>query len=205
MDLVTAKAKLLQAVALTDRGRQVTPSQTDELLHLISQLEQLNPTQSPTSAAALLSGNWRTLYTTSQDLLRLAKLLPGLTTGDIYQSVQAERGLVFNVAEICGSGGLARILPRSVFSVAATFEVLSDQRVEVTFRKFVIGSQPVMNYRIDTFLYLLEHKPEQIPAIKIDITPREQKGWLDITYLDETIRIGRGSEGSLFVLERVIS
>ncbi|MGL4881863.1 MAG: PAP/fibrillin family protein, partial [Waterburya sp.] len=29
-----------------------------------------------------------------------------------------------------------------------------------------------------------------------------QKGWLDITYLDEDMRIGRGNEGNVFVLTK---
>jgi hypothetical protein len=30
----------------------------------------------------------------------------------------------------------------------------------------------------------------------------EQQGWLDITYIDDDLRIGRGNEGSVFVLSK---
>jgi hypothetical protein len=198
-----AKATLLQAIQPTEQGRNVRSAQAQAIERQIQALEHLNPTPAPTAAAQLLTGNWRTLYTTSRDLLRLGNTLPGVTTGEIYQCVRAEEGRVFNVAEIQGSGWLSAWLPRGIFAVAATFEVKSAQRIEVTFHQFVVGSQPLMNYQIDSFLTLLEHKPEQIPALKLSLTRREQRGWLDITYLDETLRIGRGSEGSLFVLQKV--
>ena len=34
------------------------------------------------------------------------------------------------------------------------------------------------------------------------INSKNNNGWLDITYLDEDLRIGRGNEGSVFVLSR---
>jgi hypothetical protein len=34
------------------------------------------------------------------------------------------------------------------------------------------------------------------------VNNRQQTGWLDITYLDEDLRSGRGSEGSVFILAR---
>ncbi len=40
-------------------------------------------------------------------------------------------------------------------------------------------------------------------AIDFNITSREQKGWLEITYLDDDLRIGRGNEGKVFVLTKV--
>jgi hypothetical protein len=32
---------------------------------------------------------------------------------------------------------------------------------------------------------------------------RDQSGWLEVTYLDSDLRIGRGNQGSLFVLRKV--
>ncbi len=40
-------------------------------------------------------------------------------------------------------------------------------------------------------------------AVDISLNSREQQGWLDITYLDHNLRIGRGNEGSVFVLTKV--
>lgn len=199
----TLKQELRQLVASTDQGRRASAQQKNQILEQFSQLEALNPTPAPTRTPELLSANWRTVYTTSQDLLRLSQL-PGYTGGSIYQAIRADRQEVINVAEIVGAGLLRSLLPAGLVAVVATFEVESDRRVQVFFRRFVIGIQGAMNYEISSFLALLDHKPDQIPALKIDIPPGRQQGWLDITYLDEDLRLGRGSEGSLFVLEKVI-
>lgn len=206
MDIRTkAKADLRDLLRDTDRGQRATPQRRNDVLRQIEQVEALNPTPAPTQAPALLTANWRTLYTTSADLLRLGKLLPGYTSGEIYQAIEATRGEVINVAEIQGSGWFQSWLPAGLVAVVATFTVESDRRVQVSFRRFVIGSQGLMNYEIGSFLALLDQQPQRIPALKIDIPEGRQQGWLDITYLDEDLRIGRGSEGSLFVLERVVS
>ncbi|MEN9223738.1 MAG: PAP/fibrillin family protein [Thermostichus sp. BF3_bins_97] len=201
--LAQEKWELLRTLETTDRGRKVPPEREPEILAQIAALEARNPTPSPISAPEWLEGNWLTLFTTSADLLRLANSLPILTTGEIYQCIRAKTGQVFNVAEVQGSGWLKAWVPQGIFAVSARFKPASERRVQVRFERFVLGSQAVMNYEIESFLYLLEHAPERIPALKIDIRRREQTGWLDITYLDEDLRIGRGSEGSLFVLQKV--
>ncbi|MFS8861339.1 PAP/fibrillin family protein [Synechococcus sp. H60.3] len=200
--LAEQKSALLRLLETTDRGRRVLPGQKSQILSHIAALEALNPTPCPTAAAERLEGNWLNLFTTSTDLLRLANL-PLLTTGEIYQCIRAQAGQVFNVAEIQGSGWLQAWLPRGVLAVAARFYPESERRVKVIFERLLLGSQALMSYEIESFLYLLERDPERIPAVKIDVRRREPTGWLEITYLDEDLRIGRGSEGSVFVLRRV--
>jgi hypothetical protein len=196
--LAEQKLALLRLLEGADRGRKVSPDQKAQILSHIAALEALNPTPRPTSVPEQLEGNWLTLFTTSTDLLRLAQL-PLLTTGEIYQCIRAKAGRVFNVAEIQGSGWL----PRGILAVAARFYPASEQRVKVLFERLLVGLQALMSYEIESFLYLLERDPKRIPAIKIDLGCRKPTGWLDITYLDEDLRIGRGSQGSLFVLRRV--
>ena len=89
-------------------------------------------------------------------------------------------------------------------AVRANFEVLSDVRVKVNFTQAMIGSQAIANFDLDSFLTLMEYRPERIPALKLKFSEqREQQGWLDITYLDGDLRVGRGNQGNVFVLERV--
>ncbi|MGQ9837036.1 MAG: PAP/fibrillin family protein [Cyanobacteriota bacterium] len=203
--LAEQKLELLRTLENTDRGRRVLPGQKSEILAQIAALEARNPTSHPTAALTLLEGNWLTLFTTSADLLRLANSFPLVTTGEIYQCIRTQTQQVFNVAEVQGSGWLGAWVPRGIFAVSARFEPESERRVQVIFERFVLGFQALMNYEIGSFLYLLEHDPGRIPALKIDIRRQEQSGWLDVTYLDEDLRIGRGSEGSLFVLQKVFS
>lgn len=201
--LQIAKDELLKTLAATDRGRQVSSQLTQQIHEQIQTLESLNPTPAPTAAAELLTGNWRTLYTTSRDLLKLSSTFPGIVAGEIYQYVNVAETRVINVAELQGWEWLASWVPGGIVAVVASFSVVSERRVEVNFCQFVTGIQPLMNYQIDSFLRLLEHNPSRIAALKIDLPQQDRRGWLDITYLDDNLRIGRGNEGSLFVLDKV--
>ncbi|WP_017325460.1 PAP/fibrillin family protein [Synechococcus sp. PCC 7336] len=196
-DRAAAKSALLEAIAAAPAPSGL-PEPSAEIDRLVAALEAFNPTAAPTAAAELLSGNWRTLYTTSSELLRLGKTLPGFKSRGIYQCIWAKRQLLCNVGEINGLPGLGGIV-----AVRATFQVVSDRRVSVKFLQAMVGSQAVMNYDLDSFLALMQHRPQQIPAVKVTFPERrEQRGWLDITYLDRNLRIGRGNQGNLFVLDR---
>ncbi|MEO0802565.1 MAG: PAP/fibrillin family protein [Cyanobacteria bacterium J06642_2] len=198
VDRATAKTALLDAIARVPKPTGL-PALSADIEASIADLEAYNPTPVTTAAAELLTGNWLTLYTSSDELLRLGSTLPGFKVGNMYQYIQADKGFVCNVAEINGLpylGGLA--------VVRASFKAVSERRVKVTFHQAMIASQAITNYQVDSFIHLLECKPDQIPALKITFPEnREQKGWLDITYLDETLRVGRGNEGSVFVLSKV--
>ena len=39
-------------------------------------------------------------------------------------------------------------------------------------------------------------------GLDFEINSDRQQGWLEITYLDHDLRIGRGNQGSLFVLTK---
>ena len=43
---------------------------------------------------------------------------------------------------------------------------------------------------------------KKFTAIDTKLDSRNQQGWLDITYLDADMRIGRGNEGSVYVLAK---
>lgn len=43
---------------------------------------------------------------------------------------------------------------------------------------------------------------KKFAAVDFGIDSREQQGWLDVTYLDNDLRLGRGNEGSVFVLTK---
>ncbi|GAB4211544.1 MAG: PAP/fibrillin family protein [Synechococcales cyanobacterium] len=193
------KSELLTAIAPTQRGERATPEQQRQILTLVEHLEDANPTPAPTATPDRLQGNWRTLYTTSRDLLGLSGL-PGIQAGEIYQAIEVASQQVFNIAEI-----ESRIpLTQGIIAIRARFQPVSERRVEVTFDQLVVGWSWLINYRIETFLPLLIHQPQQIPALKIPVRqPSQRPSWLEITYLDDQMRIGRGSQGSLFILEKV--
>ncbi len=190
------KNALFEAIAPVNRGLTISDEQRKAIFSAIAYLEESNPTPKPTEAADLLTGDWRLLFTTSQDLLGLDRF-PGIKLGQIYQCVRAVEGKIYNVAEIFGLP-----LLEGLVSVVASFTPVSAQRVNVRFERSVVGLQRLLNYEnIDEFIQLLQ-SGKKLKAIDFEIKNREQKGWLETTYLDSDLRIGRGNEGSVFVLQK---
>jgi PAP_fibrillin len=191
------KADLINAIAPTNRGILATQLEKQAILAAIANLEDLNPTPRPVEEAAhLLNGNWRLLYTTSKGLLNLDRL-PLSKVGQIYQCIRVETNSVYNIAEIYGLP-----LLEGLVSVAAKFEPVSERRVKVKFERSIIGLKSLIGYsNPETFIQQIE-AGKKFTAIDFPIKSGEQQGWLDITYIDNDLRIGRGNEGSVFVLTK---
>lgn len=190
------KAALMDAIAGTNRGLLATELQKQAILAAIANLEDFNPTPRPVEANNLLDGNWRLLYTTSKALLNLDRL-PLCKLGQIYQCIRVETTSVYNIAEIYGLPYLEGLV-----SVAAKFKPVSDQRVQVKFERSIIGLQRLIEYNSPvTFIQQIE-AGRKFPGIDVAINSDQQQGWLDITYIDNHLRIGRGNEGSVFVLSK---
>jgi hypothetical protein len=192
------KAALINAIAGTNRGLLATETQKQAILAAIASLEDFNPTPRPVEANNLLDGNWRLLYTTSKALLNLDRL-PLCKLGQIYQCIRVETTSVYNIAEIFGLPYLEGLV-----SVAAKFEPVSERRVQVKFERSIIGLQRLIEYNSPvTFIQQIE-AGRKFPGIDVAINNNNnrQQGWLDITYIDDDLRIGRGNEGSVFVLSK---
>ncbi|WP_341525596.1 PAP/fibrillin family protein [Nostoc sp. UHCC 0302] len=190
------KAALIDVIAGTNRGLLATDLQKQAILAAIANLEDLNPTPRPVEASNLLNGNWRLLYTTSKALLNLDRI-PFCKLGQIYQCIQVETKSVYNIAEIYGLPYLEGLV-----SVAAKFEPVSGRRVQVKFERSIIGLQRLIEYNSPaTFIQQIE-SGKKFPAVDFPINSDTQQGWLDITYIDDNLRIGRGNEGSVFVLSK---
>jgi len=87
-------------------------------------------------------------------------------------------------------------------SVCASFTPVSKQRVNVKFERSVFGLQSLLKYKnVSEFIQVLESQVK-LPAVDFAINNTNQKGWLEITYLDTNLRVGRGNEGSIFILEK---
>jgi len=189
------KSELLNAIAGTNRGLSATETQKQAILATIAQLEDRNPTPRPVEAAALLDGDWRLLYTTSRGILGINQF-PLINLGQVYQSIRVKEAKLYNIAEVTG-------IPwaEGIVSVSARFEPVSERRVDVKFERSILGLQRFIGYQSPSAFIQQIEAGQKFAAIDFTIN-RDQSGWLDITYLDENLRIGRGNEGSVFVLTK---
>eukprot|EP00670_Eutreptiella_braarudii_P001868 CAMPEP_0174300200 /NCGR_PEP_ID=MMETSP0809-20121228/58328_1 /TAXON_ID=73025 ORGANISM="Eutreptiella gymnastica-like, Strain CCMP1594" /NCGR_SAMPLE_ID=MMETSP0809 /ASSEMBLY_ACC=CAM_ASM_000658 /LENGTH=1067 /DNA_ID=CAMNT_0015405747 /DNA_START=33 /DNA_END=3236 /DNA_ORIENTATION=+ len=170
-----AKDALLSAVADTDRGADVTEAQAMEIGAAIETLEGLNPTPAPL-ASPLISGKWELLYTTSESILGKDKPEPLRPKGPIYQYIDTAALRANNEQTVMPIDDAPFLKWKT--TVSANLELESDSVVAVQFEKFGIG------------------------PIKVD-APASANAKLETTYLDETLRISRGSKGNVFVLKMV--
>ncbi|MCS6812535.1 MAG: PAP/fibrillin family protein [Cyanobacteria bacterium] len=191
------KAELMEAIAGKNRGILATEIEKQAVLAAIARLEERNPTPRPTEAADLLNGDWQLRYTTSKGLLGINRL-PLVSLGQVYQCIRVQQQRIYNIAEVYGLPFLEGLI-----SVTAGFTVESEKRVSVMFDRAIVGLQRLIGYQSpQTFIQHIE-QGQTFRAIDSRIQNRNQQGWLDITYLDRDLRIGRGNEGSVFVLTRV--
>ncbi len=191
-----SKAELLEAIAGKNRGLLATETEKVAILSTIAQFEDLNPTPKPLEATDLLEGNWRLLYTTSKGLLNLDQF-PLAQLRSIYQCVRTSDAKIYNIAEFSALPYLEGLV-----SVCATFETVSERRVNVNFERYIVGLQRLIGYQSPNDFITQIETGKKFLGLDFSIQNRNQQGWLDITYLDQDLRIGRGNEGSVFVLSK---
>ena len=194
------KLDLLTAIAPLNRGLLATAEDRVAIQAIAIQVEDRNPTPEPLAAPELLEGNWKMLYTSSTELLGIDKV-PVVQLGNVYQCVRLATRQIYNFAEITTVPYLEGLV-----SVAATFEPVSDKRVDVSFNRAVFGLRRLLGYQSpNQFIQTLNSSPKLnlLQGIDFEIDTNRAPGWLEITYLDEDLRIGRGNQGSLFILKKV--
>jgi PAP_fibrillin len=191
------KEDLLKMLANKNRGIGANVAEKQAIEREVAAVEATNPNPQPLQRPDLLEGDWRLVYTSSTSLLNLDRL-PLSQLQDIYQCVRMARSSIYNIAEI-------RSLPylSSVVSVVASFQPIDERRVQVDFRRSVAGLQSMLNYNsVADWIDRLD-SGEKMWAADWSIDNPKANSWLDITYLDESLRIGRGNQGSVFVLTKV--
>jgi hypothetical protein len=191
---MTAKEELLELIAPYNRGILAKESDRAKILTSIERLEAVNPHPHPLEVKELLDGNWRLLYTTNGEILGLGRF-PLFQLGNVYQCIRLAEAKLYNFAEIVGVPWLEGLV-----SVAARFEPASQQRVNVKFERSIIGLQRVLGYRNPSQAIEAIEAGKKFPPLDFNLANRERLGWLEITYLDADLRVGRGNQGNIFVL-----
>ena len=153
---------------------KVQPDST-EIQGLVSTLEQEQPADLSVNGS-LLRGVWELRWSSSrQPWLRQAPWLENL------QILDPDKGRGRNCLKLAGPlGSIASI------QVEANLEKVSDKRVEVRFQRGGWRGPKLGRFR----LQLMREVNQSFPA------------WLDITVLDQELRICRGNAGTTFCLLR---
>ncbi|MFY8149895.1 MAG: PAP/fibrillin family protein [Prochlorococcaceae cyanobacterium] len=151
------------------------PQRRSDLRVLVERLEQLQPADLERDGA-LLQGVWELLWSSStQPWLREAPWLENL------QVLDPEAGRAMNLLRLRGPLGMV-----AAITVVAAIERQGRQRVGVRFERGGWIGPPLGSWRPE----LLTRVQQPLPA------------WLDITVLDDELRICRGNAGTVFALRR---
>lgn len=172
MSQTVFKDALLARVTPLDFGRTVVDDkkQQEDIENLIRQVEATNPSASP-GTDPNLSGVWDMIYTTSTSILGV-KSPSFLRSKRIVQELNGVE-LTARNAEFFKFGPLT-----VENAVEAKLTPTAPNRFDVNFTRFVIAR-----------------------FIKVNVEKNNRfRGWLEVSYLDEDLRISRGNEGNVFVL-----
>lgn len=160
-------------------------------------LEKLNPFPRPLLYGSnLLDGAWLLKYSTANEIRSLKRLPFGFLVGKIYQVIDIDNVSFENKAFVQHSSGLLSGYVRvtAIFEPAKQEEdQLPNQKINVNFQKRFLGINQILGMNTN----LLD--PVRVVEAK---NPTGRIPSLNITYIDETMRIGRGGDGSLFILTR---
>ncbi|WP_071187837.1 PAP/fibrillin family protein [Trichormus sp. NMC-1] len=167
-----------------------------EIERLTTELESLNPHPQPLRHAAnLLEGTWQLQYSTAREIRSLDSLPLGLQIGKVYQVINVANKLFFNLAQVQHPlkliSGYVKVT--ASFEPAIDTSGLADKRINVDFDKRYLAIEKILG--INTPIL----NPFKVVAAN---NPQGRIATLDITYLDETLRIGRGGDESLFILQK---
>ncbi|GAQ81050.1 hypothetical protein KFL_000690280 [Klebsormidium nitens] len=189
------KAAILKVVANTNRGKNTTAWQRRQILDLIESVEPQNPTPDPIRSP-LISGTWSLLYTAStkeeftyagtEEGPFLARVKPAafgqVRSKGSTQIIQSDTGHVDNIAEFSVFGKPGSLTITGSFVPAAPLPDRGAVRIDVRFESFRLKLGWI--------------------SLRVPLGWVNPTGWIDTTYLDSELRIGRGDKGSVFVTVR---
>ncbi|PPD81143.1 hypothetical protein GOBAR_DD21930 [Gossypium barbadense] len=219
-DAKVLKQDLLDCIAPLDRGADATPEDQQRVDQLASKLEAVNPTKQPLKSD-LLNGKWELIYTTSKSILQTQrpKFLRSSTnyqainvdtlraqnmeswpffnqvTADLTPLNARKVAVKFDYFKIGGLGAVTtQPNMRGMSLVPVLNELAKDIQTHTTIQKSALCKTDACRFLFKVWI-LLEHIPIKAPG--------RARGELEITYLDEELRISRGDLGNLFILKMI--
>lgn len=167
------KEQIMSLASETKRGLTATDEQKEQMQGLFAELEKLNPTSNP------------------------------LIINDKKPSVNGDWSLDYTTSDsILGKGGFPRVGPIIQNIDTTTLSAKNSETVQYFFlipvpRSVTAELSPVNGKFTD-----VKFKRFQLGPVGFD-APDSFRGALDITYLDDDMRLTRGDKGNIFVLTRM--
>uniref|UniRef100_A0A0D9W4W8 Plastid lipid-associated protein/fibrillin conserved domain-containing protein n=1 Tax=Leersia perrieri TaxID=77586 RepID=A0A0D9W4W8_9ORYZ len=167
----------------------MTSEKRSEIHALVELLESRNPTPEPTDKLQdKVDGCWRLIYSTISILGKKRTKLglrDFISLGDFFQMIDVKEEKAINVIKF--SARALKILSGQL-TIEASYKITNKTRVDITLKSSTITPDQLMNiFQKNYDMLLAIFNPE---------------GWLEITYVDESLRIGRDDKANIFVLER---
>ena len=198
--VAAAKAELLKAIPATATGAPATnttlPRTVAEKISKCADALDAAASMKDTASNKQLDGSWRLVYSDAPEITNLAKLPLGFQLGPVRQPFSLNSKTFENQGEILhvtrlihGSTRVVGDFDRAARGTLNAAGVVNDRgdRVDVFFRRVV--------FEIDAPV-----------AIKTVVEPKADPALarpaVDTVYLDDSLRVTRGGDGSLFVLTR---
>ncbi|KAL6885892.1 hypothetical protein ACP4OV_010153 [Aristida adscensionis] len=192
------KAALRRALDGADRGIfGMTSAKRLEIHGLVELIESRNPTQEPTAVLQeKVDGCWKLIYTTISILGKKRTKLglrDFISLGDFLQIINVKEYVTYlhpkeKAINVIKFSARALKIFSGQLTIEASYSVTSKTRVDIKLESSTIIPDQLMNiFQKNYDLLLAIFNPE---------------GWLEITYVDESLRIGRDNKENIFVLER---
>ena len=218
------KLELLQAVSNTANGKGASPEKQSQVLKIVREIEKAKPPSpnllsDPSLAKELLDGVWFLQYTSPSEVGD-ADEFPDAWKPEFAS--EGESNIETRKFQAQGSVSAAGIkVDTSNRVVQQIFDVENQQvsnfitfdwgsvRVGGGFRQ----SPNIQNRAIVSFDTALIQLGEDGPKIDISfvfaflavLRGSKDNGWLETTFIDDQVRIGRGNKGTMFVLTRDVA
>ena len=204
------KQKLSELLETTDGNL------TDESKALIASLEKLNPTKEPATKPELYTGPFQMLNSSMQGVLyRGAVLTLGRCSFNMFQPAK----LKIQMREVYNDVNLAS---EGAYDLGVEFTIVEDgspplrglllnrarcspsgpAKLDIQFLGSVLMPQD-SNIDLDAWREIFKVNPEMDDKgfVRKDMPPL--KNWLDVTYIDDDLRITHGGQGSIVVVKRL--
>lgn len=227
-DRIQKEKLLIQSIQNTSNGKNASPEKQIEVLSIVSSLEEAYPApplKSILEPGSILDGTWYLQYTSPSEVNdKSSKLSLSESKWTIEKPEDNIETKKFNAKGSVNAAGIevdvTFKMPQQVFNLSdltvKNEVILNDSGLT----KVIVGgpfrlSRNKANRAVVSFLFGSLELIFLGKTFNLDLAPlfsilaflrrTDESGWLETTYISDSIRIGRGNKGTMFILTRAVS